>query len=54
VLASGVCSGLVAIVQQQRDADVQRELRLGSLLVPIDAGMRAGGGAVLGQRRRDV
>ena len=46
--------GHVAVVQLGWDADVQRELHMGSLFVPDGAGVLAQRQAVFGQRRADV
>ena len=42
VRGAGLCSERDAGVQHVRDADVQRELRVRRLLVPVHAGVRAG------------
>jgi hypothetical protein len=50
----GMHPGHVAVVQLVRDAEVQRELHMGSLFVPTFAGVLARRHAVFGQRRADV
>jgi hypothetical protein len=50
----GMHPGHVAVVQLVWNADVRRELHMGSLFVPTFAGVLARRQAVFGQRRADV
>jgi hypothetical protein len=54
LLGSRMHPGHVAVVRLVWNADVQRELHMGSLFVPNGAGVLARRQAVFGQRRADV